>query len=118
MALQVGDSCYATQLDAAIATCAIFQPVYYQDATYAYSLSCVGTDGISRLSLVRTKTTISTNTSVTTNFTQALAYPPCQQDAQLAAYETIFGGVLALFAICYGGYKVISFLGYSRGSHD
>jgi hypothetical protein len=119
MALQVGGSCYATVVDAGAAACAEYNQAGFMDATNIYTTTCTSanaTTGVLNLSVITTK--ISTNVSTVKALTVSPAYPPCNEPAHLAAYETIFGGVLALFAICYGGYKVISFLGYSRGSHD
>jgi hypothetical protein len=118
MSFQVGSSCYATQADAGAAACSQFVPVYSQDATNFYSTTCASASATGALNLQNVTTKIS-NGAITTKLIAVMqSYPACIETDYLVAGETIAGALFGLWAIAYAGYKILSFLGWSRGQND
>jgi len=119
MALQVGDSCYATPFDAGVAACAFFSAPPFQNTTQLVTSQCVGTQAGTGSLIIQTRTTtFATNSTTAVNSTLLQGYPPCVETDYLVAGEVIAGALLSLWAIGYCGYKVLSFLGWSRGDSN
>lgn len=119
MSLQVGASCYATAADAGRAACSQFSPVATLSGTTLKTVSCSAshaTTGALLLDVVETDTV--TQATTTTQVSQLVTFPPCVQQDYLDAAEVIISGLLAVWVIWYSGHKLISFLGWTRGSAD
>lgn len=115
MSLQVGPHCYATALDAGAPACAAFVPVSSLSGNQLTTISCssVRTDG--SLLMVRSvaDTTGATN-PVLTEFIQQPSYPPCVEADYLTAVEGIVGPILGTLMLCWGLWRVASYLGWGR----
>lgn len=118
MSFQVGGSCYATQAYAGAAACSNFVPVFTQDATNIYSTTCTGSTAAGALTLQNLTTKISNGNTTTKTLTVLQSYPLCIETDYLAAGEVIAGALLGLWAIYWGGSRVLSLLHWSRGSDN
>jgi hypothetical protein len=114
MSLQVGDSCYASPVDAGVAACAAFVPVSQitDNGAKFRTIYCSGADlATGGLQLVVTTTdTVTGGASTTAEITQQIAFPPCLEQVKTDAYLSIFGAVLAAVVICYAVWRVVAFM--------
>lgn len=118
MSYQVGAACYATRVDAGAATCAAYAPVsqLVQDGAVIRTVSCSGADSSTgALNLTITSTPVSGGLPSVAVVQQAITFPDCQQFAWVDAAEVIFAACLGLWAIIYGGKKIIETLNWGRG---
>jgi hypothetical protein len=120
MSYQVGAACYGTLVDAGIAACAQYSPVstLVQDGAVIRTVSCSGADpSTGALNLTITSTPVDGSLGTSATVQQAITYSECQQFAYIEAAEVVFGAVLGLWVIWYGGYKVLSLLHWGRGDN-
>lgn len=122
MSVQVGGSCYATQADAVPALCARFEPQYSLAGNQSTSLVCDG-PGTSAGTILLMRTVIADITnavpSITvTHYSMPVSAPPCVETDYINALEAIAGPVLGLWALWYGGKKVLDLLRWHRGGAD
>jgi hypothetical protein len=106
MSVQVGSFCFAAAVDAGPAACAAFSPVTSTAGDVVTTLSCSGSDPSGNLLIQRSVVT-GQGVPVITNFTQALAYPPCVATDYLVAAEAVFGAALLAWALIWGLRKVL-----------
>ncbi len=114
MSFQVGAHCYATQADYAPAYCAAMAPIWSFDGTTTRRVDCVSAnvDG----SLAMSTSTWNTSGSTVTYWTMVPSAPPCVENDYWVAAEAVVGAALGLWALWYGGKKVLELLHWSRGS--
>lgn len=119
MSLQVGSVCYASPVDAGSAACAAFVPVSSISGGQVQTVSCGSSDSTTgALNLTVSSTNISSGVTSSIQISQLQTFPPCAQGDFIAAFEVLFAGLLGLWAMWYGGSKLIGFLGWSRGQDD
>lgn len=115
MAVQVGGYCFASPADAAPHACAAFAPVTQISGGTATTVSCSSANPDGTLSMARTLADINgVNPPVTTYYTSQMDYPPCVQQDYLEAAEAVAGPVLACVVVCWGLWKINSYLGWGR----
>lgn len=118
MSFQVGSACYATVVDAGVAACAQYEPVstLIQDGAVIRTVSCSSADATTgALILNISSTPVDGSAGTVATVHQAITYADCQQFAWVQAAEVVFAALLGLWAVCYGGYKIISLLRWGRG---
>lgn len=115
MSLQVGTLCYASRADAGVAACSYFQPVSAISGSQMTTVSCSG--ATSNGSLEMTRSVVDTALPaqpVVTSFTQVVDFAPCIQADYVSVFNGLLGPVLALIVVCWGLWKVSSYLGWGR----
>lgn len=118
MSMQVGASCYASSVDAGRAACASFDPVTTITASSVRTVTCASSDGVTgALNLSVSDTDIATNTTTITAISQLPAFPDCVQSDYVDAIGIIFAGLLSIWCIWICAWKLLSFLGWSRGEN-
>lgn len=118
MSYQVGAACYATLVDAGTAACAAYAPVsqLVQDGAVIRTVSCTSADPLTgALNLHISSSPIDGSTATSASVQQAITFPDCQQFAWVEAAEVLFAACLGLWAVCYGGYKILELLRWGRG---
>ncbi len=118
MALQVGSFCYASLVEAGRATCSQFNPLTTINGNEIKTVTCAGSDlatGDLQLSVVVLD--MLTNSSSTQTYSHALSYPPCIQQDYIDAAEVVIGAVLVIYVFWICGWKLLSFLGWTRGEN-
>lgn len=118
MSFQVGSACYASVVDAGGATCSQFVPKSFVDSSGVYSIFCVDADAVTGALNIQKAFTPSGGATVYSTVQQLPAFPPCSHGDYLIAAEQVFASLLALFAVSYGMWHMIRFLGWSRGAHE
>ena len=121
MAFQVGASCYATAVDAGSAACASYGQVSHlvADGGIVRTVSCTAVDPSSgALSMQIVSTPVDGSPSTTAYVSQLVAFPACIQTDYVAAFEVIFGALLALAVMVWGPVQIMRFLGWGRGEPE
>lgn len=115
MSFQVGASCFATAADAGRAACSQFPPVASISGDTVKTVSCSGSDGTSG-ALVLDIVSTASGVTTTSTISQPVTFGPCVQSDYVDAAEVVAGAALAVWAVWYGGKKVLQMLNWSRGS--
>lgn len=119
MAVQFGSTCFATAADASGSACAAFSPVVTVQGNIVRTLTCDSVDPVSSALVLHVNDhDIVTGVVTDTFYSQLRAFPSCVQTDYLVAAEVVFSSALALWAIWYGGSKVLALLNWSRGQND
>ncbi len=121
MSYQVGSACFSNPVQAGRAACAAFTPLssLVLGGTVLRTVSCTSADSSSgHLNLQITSTTLDGSSSTTSIIAQSVSYSDCKQSDYVAAGESIFGAVLAAWAICYAPYVIMRFLNSYRGDQS
>lgn len=115
MSYQVGSLCYATKADAAVPACSAFTPVSSLNGSLLTTVSCAGVNPDGSLSMVRSVVdTAAPAAPVVTTFAQVLDYGPCIQSDYVEAFNSLLGPVLAVVVMCWGLWRISSYLGWGR----
>lgn len=119
MSYQVGAACYATLVDAGAAACAQYAPVstLVHDGAVIRTVSCSSADPTTGALNLHISSTPADGSDATTEITvqQAITFSDCQQFAWVDAAEVIFASGLGLWAVIYGGKKLLEVLHWGRG---
>lgn len=119
MPVQVGSLCFASAADAAPHACASFVPVSTVSGGQLVTVGCAGANADGSLSMYRAVAdTSGASSPVVSSFTQQLEQPPCVQGDYLDALEGIAGPVLAAAVMCWGLWKIASYLGWGRADQS
>lgn len=119
MALQVGALCYASAIEAGRAACSQFNSVTTISGNEIKTVTCSSADpmtGALQLSIATTNT--NTQNTTTQIVAQPLNYPPCIVQDYIDAIGVIISGLLVVFIVWHGGWRMLSFLGWTRGAQN
>ena len=118
MSLQVGNTCYLSPVDAGAAACSQFSPISTINSVSVKQVTCSSADATTgALNLFVTSTDLTTNVTTSQTVQQVLSFPPCIQTDYFDAFEVVFGAVLGLYVIWLCSWKLLSYLGWSRGEN-
>ena len=118
MSLQVGAFCYATPADAGRAACSQWQPVVNVSGNIIKSVTCYDINAVNGALFLRVATTDTSIPSTTfQNVSHLLSYPACVEQDYLVAAEIVIAGLLALYVTWLCGWKILSYLGWTRGEN-
>jgi len=118
MPFQVGMACYSTAVDAGRAACSAFENISTINGNIVKTVSCTSSDfATGALNLSIASTDIVTNITTTESISQLITFPPCVEGDYVEAAGIIFAGLLSIWCIWICGWKLLSFLGWSRGEN-
>lgn len=118
MSLQVGMSCYSTAAQAGRAACSQYQPLSTINGNILKTVSCSSADtstGALHLDIVTTDTSTSSVSSV--QVSQQITFSDCVNQDYIDAAAIIFPALLAVYVVWICGWKMLSFVGWSRGEN-
>lgn len=116
MAVQVGGFCYAAASDAGPAACAAFSPVSSISGNFLSTVGCSSANFDGNLTMYRSVVDMTSQAApVLSTFTQKFYFPLCVEGEILIALQGIAGPVLGVLVSAWGLFKIMSYLGWSRG---
>lgn len=119
MSLQVGALCYATAIEAGRAACSQFSSVTTINGDIIKTVTCSASDALTGdLQLSIASTDLISQITTTQIVAQPLNYPPCIAQDYIDAIELLIGALLVVFIVWHGGFRMLSFLGWTRGSQN
>jgi hypothetical protein len=118
MSLQVGSFCYASPGDAGRAACSQFQSSTTISGDSLKTVTCSGADETTGALLLDVVTTsASSGTSTTTQISQSISFPECVNQDYVEFLGVVFAGVLSVYILWLCGWRLLSFIGWTRGDN-
>lgn len=116
MSYQVGAFCFASLGDSGAAACSRFVPVSSVDGVSLRTVSCESSDPVTgALNLKISVSPLDGSASSYSAISQQIAFSDCQESQYWEAFSIFAGVIITAWALVWCGWKVASFLGFSRG---